>query len=251
MWLGIPKPMVPYSLLWEGAVRTVGSLVARIPNCLEFPDTPLPPRDRPPRCPPPPRRPSQNPPSQPPPPPPARPRGLRRTVSWGGSWRPEPRSRPPPPPPGVPGYAGVVGHMDCSGWVSRPPPSGSLCGTPSLGAIHFPGCLMSVFVCLFVPHFGKAWAAIHETDVPKCAPLHWFFSQLCSRPLFLPLAPWSPALVTHAEASATAFLHSEVPCSFPKTGFLFVLTRQPGPGTSCGVPLSGRLPSSASSSLRC
>ena len=36
----------------------------------------------------PPRRPSQNPPLQAPPPPP---RGLRPTVSWGGSWRPGPR----------------------------------------------------------------------------------------------------------------------------------------------------------------
>ena len=30
------------------------------------------------------------------PPPPPPPRGLRPTVSWGGSWRPEPRGRPPP-----------------------------------------------------------------------------------------------------------------------------------------------------------
>ena len=34
MWLGIPKPMIPYRLLWEGAVRTVGSM-GRIPNCSE------------------------------------------------------------------------------------------------------------------------------------------------------------------------------------------------------------------------
>ena len=33
------------------------------------------------------------PPPQMPPPPP---RGLRPTVSWGGSWRPKPRGRPPP-----------------------------------------------------------------------------------------------------------------------------------------------------------
>ena len=34
-----------------------------------------------------------------PPPLPPSPRGLRPTVTWGGSWRPEPRGRPPPPPP--------------------------------------------------------------------------------------------------------------------------------------------------------
>ena len=96
VWLGIPKPMIPYPLLWEGAVRTVGSHLGRIPNCSQVPDPPPPPRPppgiRPPRWPP--RRPSQNLPSNPPPPPP---RGLRPTVSWGGKWRPKPRGCPPPP----------------------------------------------------------------------------------------------------------------------------------------------------------
>ena len=50
---------------------------------------------------PPPNRPSRSPPPplpllDPPPPIPPPPRGLRPTVSWGGSWRPEPRGRPPP-----------------------------------------------------------------------------------------------------------------------------------------------------------
>ena len=39
---GIPKPMIPYPLLWEGAVRTVGSHLGRIPNCSEVPDPPPP-----------------------------------------------------------------------------------------------------------------------------------------------------------------------------------------------------------------
>ena len=57
--------------------------------------------------PPTPIRPTWTPPPQPtllePPPhlplldPPPPPRGLQPTVSWGGSWRPEPRGRPPPP----------------------------------------------------------------------------------------------------------------------------------------------------------
>ena len=80
VWPGIPKPMIPYPLLWEGAVRTVGSHVGRIPNCSEVPDPPPP--GAPPRTPPP---------SLPPPPP----RGLRPTFSRGGSWRPD--SRVPPP----------------------------------------------------------------------------------------------------------------------------------------------------------
>ena len=93
VWLGIPKPMIPYPLLWEGAVRTVGSHLGRIHNCSEVPDTPPPPPGTPgtagtalPGTPP------RTPPSKPPPPP----RGLRPTVSWGGSWRPGPRGRPPP-----------------------------------------------------------------------------------------------------------------------------------------------------------
>ena len=51
VWLGIPKPMIPYPLLWEGTVRTVGSHLGRIPNCSELPDTPPPPGNRPPRRP--------------------------------------------------------------------------------------------------------------------------------------------------------------------------------------------------------
>ena len=54
-----------------------------------------PPPNRPSRSPPPPppHSPSLDPPLRCPPPPP---RGLRPTVSWGGSWRAEPRGRPPP-----------------------------------------------------------------------------------------------------------------------------------------------------------
>ena len=43
MWLGIPKPMIPYPLLWEGAVQIVASHLGCIPNCSEVPDTPIPP----------------------------------------------------------------------------------------------------------------------------------------------------------------------------------------------------------------
>ena len=83
--------MIPSPLLWEGAVRTVGSHLGRIPNCSEVPNTPQPPRNRPPRRPP--RRPTQN-----PPPPP---RGLRPTVSWGGGVvGVRNRGFAPPPPPG-------------------------------------------------------------------------------------------------------------------------------------------------------
>ena len=52
------------------------------------------PPNRPSRSPPPPFAPPC-PPSHAPPPPPPPPRGLRPTVSWGGSWRPEPRGHPP------------------------------------------------------------------------------------------------------------------------------------------------------------
>ena len=34
VWLGIPKPMIPRPLLLEGAVRTIGSHLGRIPNCM-------------------------------------------------------------------------------------------------------------------------------------------------------------------------------------------------------------------------
>ena len=95
VWLGIPKPMIPYPLLGEGAVRTIGSHLGRIPNCSEVPDPPPPPPGNPGNRPP--WRPSQNPPPppSPPPPPPPPSRGLRPAVSWGGSWRPGPRGRPP------------------------------------------------------------------------------------------------------------------------------------------------------------
>ena len=49
---------------------------------------------------------------QPPAPPP--PRGLRPTVSWGGSWRPKPRGRPPrewTTPNCVPGATGCRGKL--------------------------------------------------------------------------------------------------------------------------------------------
>ena len=62
VWLGIPKPMIPYHLLWEGAVRIVASYLGRVPNYWEVPDTPPPrnPGNRPPRAPP--RTPSSKPP---------------------------------------------------------------------------------------------------------------------------------------------------------------------------------------------
>ena len=61
---------------------------------------PPPPHGNPGNRPPPPREPPSpapllDPPSKAPPPPPPPLRGLRPTVSWGGSWRPEPRGRPP------------------------------------------------------------------------------------------------------------------------------------------------------------
>ena len=42
VWLGIPKPMIPSPLLWEGAVRTIGSHLGCILNYSEVPDNPLP-----------------------------------------------------------------------------------------------------------------------------------------------------------------------------------------------------------------
>ena len=59
--------MIPYPLLWEGAVRTVGSHGAAYPTVR--------------RCPTPPR-------------------GLRPTVSWGGEVGVQNRGVAPPPPPG-------------------------------------------------------------------------------------------------------------------------------------------------------
>ena len=66
VWLGIPKPIIPYPLLWEGAVRSVGSHLGRIPNFRRCP-TPHPPSKPGNRHP---LRPSQNPPPSKPPPPP-------------------------------------------------------------------------------------------------------------------------------------------------------------------------------------
>ena len=66
VWLGIPKPMIPYPLLWEGAVRTVGSHLGRIPNCSEVPDPPPPPGTAGTALP---GAPPRTPPSKPPPPP--------------------------------------------------------------------------------------------------------------------------------------------------------------------------------------
>ena len=67
----VVKGMSPRSqraLLWEGAVRTVGSHLGRIPNCSEVPDPPPPrePREQPSPAP----LPEPPPPGPPPPPPP-------------------------------------------------------------------------------------------------------------------------------------------------------------------------------------
>ena len=87
VWLGMPKPMIPYPLLGQGVVRTVKSHLGRIPNCSEVPDTPLPPGG-----------PAVAPPRTPLPAPPPPQGGLWPTVRGGGSWRPQPKSCPPPPP---------------------------------------------------------------------------------------------------------------------------------------------------------
>ena len=73
--LRIPKPVIPYPLVWEGAVRSVGSHLDRIPNYLEVPDTARPrgtalpgaPPRTPPLAEPPPPVPEPPPPSSPPP----------------------------------------------------------------------------------------------------------------------------------------------------------------------------------------
>ena len=72
----------------EGAARQPLPIPSGIPYHT------IPPPQAPPRPPP---ATLPEPPLQCPPPPPV-PRGLRPTVSWGVSWRPEPRGRPPPPP---------------------------------------------------------------------------------------------------------------------------------------------------------
>ena len=129
-----------------------------------------PPHPKSPHLDPPPNRPSRSPPPQAPPRPPSSPsltpplppphRGLRPTVSWGGSWRPDPRGRPPPGRLGVPRPSptpGVGQHHLCPclprgavpwgpapprpprrglEWVvAHPPPS---CGRPGL-AVSRPG----------------------------------------------------------------------------------------------------------------
>ena len=88
VWLGIPKPLIPYPLLWEGAVRTVGSHLGRIPNCSRVPDPPPPWGTAPPQ------RPSHSPPT----------RGLRPIVSWrgGGELASKTEGSPPPPRAGPP-----------------------------------------------------------------------------------------------------------------------------------------------------
>ena len=72
MWLGIPKPMLPYPPLGQGVVRTVRTHLGRMPNCLEVPPPPFPPGKSP---------------SQTPPPP-----GASGQWMGGGSWCPDPRS---------------------------------------------------------------------------------------------------------------------------------------------------------------
>ena len=73
-----------------GPIRPTWTPPPNRPSRTPPPPMPNSPPQAPPR-PPPPIRPSH----APPPPPPPPPRGLRPTVSWGGSWRPEPRGRPP------------------------------------------------------------------------------------------------------------------------------------------------------------
>ena len=95
MWLGIPKPMIPYPLLWEGAVRTVRSHLGRIPNCSEVPDTPPPPETP----------------------------GTAGTALPGAPRRTPPSKPPLPPPLGASGrqlVGGVVGVQDRG--VAPPPP---------------------------------------------------------------------------------------------------------------------------------
>ena len=86
--------------------------------------------------------PATNPPRAPPPPPP--PRGLRPTVSWGSSWRPEPRGRPPPPPRGIEAFLGVQPY--------RHPQACCRC----ICATNGPGCNTLSCVPRFVERF---WAS--------------------------------------------------------------------------------------------
>ena len=79
-------------------MRTVGSHVGRIPNCSDSPDPPPPHQGTALSAPPPPR-------------------GLRPTVSWAGSWRPD--SSPPPPLVGL-GQRGGGGGSTTPETVEHP-----------------------------------------------------------------------------------------------------------------------------------
>ena len=135
MWLGIPKPMILYPLLWEGAVRTVGSHLGRMPNCSEVPDNPPPPQEPPSPVPLPEPPPSQASPS---------PRGLRPTVSWGVSWRPKPglaRAPSNPPPPA----GSLCNGSDGDPGRSAPPLRAQPCAPPCAPRVPTPvrpqGCI--------------------------------------------------------------------------------------------------------------
>ena len=96
-----------------------GSLCPPPPNTPNRPTWIPPPHHHPelPHLDPPPTDPPGAPPPPAPPIPPLRcppPRGLRPTVSWGGSWRPEPRGRPPR------GLRPTHGTFPCLGNVSIP-----------------------------------------------------------------------------------------------------------------------------------
>ena len=103
-------------MLWlEGGQGEVwGACAPPPPNTPKIPN-------RPPRSPPP--LPLLDPPSNAPPPPP---RGLRPAVSWGVSWRPEPRG-PPPPPGTLPHRSRAAGsrtpamhrHTACGLWAEE------------------------------------------------------------------------------------------------------------------------------------
>ena len=141
VWLGIPKPMIPYPLLWEEAVRTVGSHLGRIPNCSEVPDTPPPPTGTPGTA--------------PPPPPPG-------TALPGAPARPPPPS--PPSPPGAFGQqlvGGVVGVQNRG--VAPPPPCTQLSSHgPILDCQAVPGLARVNGRPLFPMQSGLALAALHH-----------------------------------------------------------------------------------------
>ena len=105
--------------------------------------------------PPPPNRPSWSPPPKPlldPPPPMPPPQGgLRPTVSWGGSWRPEPRGRPPRAP------------------IQLHPPHHSIChNTPSIpchSILHQSIPHLSV-PCHSVPCYSMPHQSIPRHSIP-------------------------------------------------------------------------------------